>query len=160
MINMDSVGYGDYCNICGGSYNDVTHEVTGTDAYGYAMHKAGELGYPVYNKDDLNGYFKEHEKGPEPDSIGVFTNPRTYENPSPLNFIVGSPCAYPSGGAGVFEKTGIHYFMFDSVNRYARGKAAFPIPYIMIRLILPPAREAGPSIRSMTGYPFKRTFPR
>ena len=129
MINMDSIGYGDYCNIYGGSYNEVTHEVTGTDAYEYAMRKAGELGYHVYDTEDLNGYFKEHEKGPELDSIGVFTNPWTYENPSPLNFMVASPCAYPSSDAGVFEKAGIPYIMFDSVNWYARGKTENGISY-------------------------------
>lgn len=126
---MDTIAFGDYCNIYGGNYNKQTFEVTATEPYFLAMKRAEELGFNVYGTDYLNGYFEKNKKGPELDNRGVFTNPWTRENPSPANFIVSSPCAYPASDADSFDKAGIAYIMFDSTNWYAAGKSITETSY-------------------------------
>lgn len=94
MINMDSLGCGDYCYIYGGVQDDDTQTVSKTEAYDNAMALATEAG------------------------LSFKSNPWTYDNPAPG---YDSPdYASPSTGDWSdhvpFKKAGITYLYFEATN--------------------------------------------
>lgn len=125
MVNIDSIAFGDYCNLYGGIQDDSIKTVIETRAYELAMEKAKELGMTAYLTPDLDGYYAEHKAGPEIDVNAVYTNPWTYEHPSPVD--EGNVPAYASPSTGywgdhiAFEEAGIQYIYFEATNWYAKG---------------------------------------
>lgn len=123
MINMDSLAFGDYCNIYGGVTDFETGKVSGTAAYQMAMKRAKKLGFHTWNTSKLDGYYAKNGHGPKPDPIGLFTNPWTAKNPAPQNSVAYSPaqCANVSDYQAFVDK-GIEYIYFEATNWYAMGK--------------------------------------
>lgn len=126
MINMDCLSFGDYCSIYGGMTNHETGEVEGTEAYEYACEKARELGIKVYETKDLDGYFKEHGKGPQIETNTLYTNPWTKENPSKEFggkdwYQEYSPSTIPASDYLPFAENGIPCIYFEAANWFAKG---------------------------------------
>lgn len=123
MINMDSLAFGDYCNIYGGVTDFETGKVSGTAAYQTAMKRAEKLGFHTWNTAKLDGYYAKNGHGPALDPIGLFTNPWTAKNPAPQNSVAYSPaqCANVSDHQAFVDK-GIEYIYFEATNWYAMGK--------------------------------------
>ena len=123
MINMDSLAFGDYCNIYGGVTDFDTGKVSGTAAYKLAMKRAKSLGFHTWDTAKLDGYYAKNGHGPALDSEGLFTNPWTAKNPAPLNSVAYSPaqCANVSDHQAFVDK-GIEYIYFEATNWYAMGK--------------------------------------
>ena len=123
MINMDSLAFGDYCNIYGGVTDFETGKVSETSAYKTAMKRAKTLGFHTWNTSKLDGYYAKNGHGPALDPIGLFTNPWTAKNPAPLNSVAYSPaqCANVSDHQAFVDK-GIEYIYFEATNWYAMGK--------------------------------------
>ena len=123
MINMDSLAFGDYCNIYGGVTDFGTGKVSGTSAYQMAMKRAKTLGFHTWNTSKLDGYYAKNGHGPKLDPIGLFTNPWTAKNPAPQNSVAYSPaqCANVSDHQAFVDK-GIEYIYFEATNWYAMGK--------------------------------------
>lgn len=123
MINMDSLAFGDYCNIYGGVSDLKTGKVSGTSAYKTAMKRAKQLGFHTWDTAKLDGYYAKNGHGPALDSIGLFTNPWTAKNPAPMNSVAYSPaqCANVSDHQAFVDK-GIEYIYFEATNWYAMGK--------------------------------------
>lgn len=123
MINMDSLAFGDYCNIYGGVTDFETGKVSGTGAYKTAMKRAKTLGFHTWDTAKLDGYYAKNGHGPALDSIGLFTNPWTAKNPAPQNSVAYSPaqCANVSDHQAFVDK-GIEYIYFEATNWYAMGK--------------------------------------
>lgn len=123
MINMDSLAFGDYCNIYGGVSDLNTGKVSGTAAYQMAMKRAEKLGFHTWNTSKLDGYYAKNGHGPALDPIGLFTNPWTAKNPAPQNSVAYSPaqCANVSDHQAFVDK-GIEYIYFEATNWYAMGK--------------------------------------
>lgn len=123
MINMDSLAFGDYCNIYGGVTDFETGKVSETAAYQMAMKRAKALGFHTWNTAKLDGYYARNGHGPKLDPVGVFTNPWTAKNPAPQNTVAYSPaqCANVSDHQAFVDK-GIEYIYFEATNWYAMGK--------------------------------------
>lgn len=121
MINVDSVAFGDYCNIYGGVQDDDNKVVKQTEAYDLAMKKAAKLGMKTYGTKELNGYYKEHKKGPKIEKFALYTNPWTYENPAPENGGYASPATGDWGDHASFTPIGIKYIYMEATNWYAKG---------------------------------------
>ncbi len=123
MINMDSLAFGDYCNIYGGVTDFETGKVSGTGAYQTAMKRAEKLGFHTWNTAKLDGYYAKNGHGPALDPIGLFTNPWTAKNPAPQNSVAYSPaqCANVSDHQAFVDR-GIEYIYFEATNWYAMGK--------------------------------------
>lgn len=123
MINMDSLAFGDYCNIYGGVTDFETGKVTETGAYNMAMKRAAALGYHTWSTSKLDGYYARNGHGPALDPKGLFTNPWTAKNPAPTNTVAYSP-AQCSGVSDhqAFSDVGIEYIYFEATNWYATGK--------------------------------------
>lgn len=123
MINMDSLAFGDYCNIYGGVTDFDTGKVNETSAYKTAMKRAKSLGFHTWDTAKLDGYYAKNGHGPALDSIGLFTNPWTAKNPAPQNSVAYSPaqCANVSDHQAFVDK-GIEYIYFEATNWYAMGK--------------------------------------
>lgn len=126
MINLDSLSFGDYCNIYGGTSDDKTGIVDAVEAYEYACKTARELGIRVYETKDLDGYYKEHGTGPQTEANTLYTNPWTKENPSKEFggkdwYQVYSPAAIPSSDHICFAEKGIPYIGFQATNWFAKG---------------------------------------
>lgn len=122
MINIDSIAFGDYCNIYGGVTSDDGKKATATGAYELAMAKAKALGYNVFDTKKLDGYYAKNGKGPKPDKNGVYTNPWTYNNPAPDNMAAVSPSQLSGvSDHSAFAKLGIEYIYFEATNWYAKG---------------------------------------
>lgn len=125
MVNIDSIAFGDYCNLYGGVQDDSLQTVKYTQAYEHAMEKAKEQGIITYQTADLDSYYDEHKTGPKIDTNAVYTNPWTYEHPSPAD--EGSVPTYASPSTGywgdhiAFEEAGIQYIYFEATNWYAKG---------------------------------------
>ncbi len=96
MINMDSLGCGDYCYIYGGEQDDENQTVNKTEAYDNAMALAEAAG------------------------IELKSNPWTWENPAPGYEEEGPAYASPSTGDWSdhvpFKKAGISYLYFEATN--------------------------------------------
>lgn len=120
MINMDSLAFGDYCNIYGGVTDLKTGKVSGTSAYKTAMRRAKSLGLHTWDTDRLDGYYARNGHGPALDAKGLFTNPWTAKNPAPMNSIAYSPaqCANVSDHQAFVDR-GIEYIYFEATNWYA-----------------------------------------
>lgn len=125
MVNIDSIAFGDYCNIYGGTQNDAQKTVSQTGAYELFMKKAAELGITAYTTEDLDGYYAKNGEGPEIEPNAVYTNPWTYSNPSPADADGSPECASPSTGYWgdhvPFEDAGIPYVYLEATNWYAKG---------------------------------------
>lgn len=121
MVNIDAIAFGDYANIYGGTYDEETGTVTGTEYYDKAMEYAEGMGFHVYLTEDLDGYFAEHGEGPALDPIGLFTNPWTAENPAPRNMMTVSPTLDAVSDHAYFAEYGIPYICFEAANWYAEG---------------------------------------
>lgn len=125
MVNIDAIAFGDYCNIYGGVKNPKTKEITKTEGYYHACSLAKQLDFHVYTPDKLSGYYEKHGKGPELDSLGIFTNPWTKENPAPENTVseelrVYSPATLPASDHVAFSDRGIIYIYFEATNWYVK----------------------------------------
>ena len=125
MVNIDSIAFGDYCNIYGGTQNNVLKTVSQTGAYELFMKKAAELGITTYTTEVLDGYYAKNGAEPEIESNAVYSNPWTYSNPSPAD-TDGNP-AYASPSTGYwgdhvpFEAAGIPYVYLEATNWFAKG---------------------------------------
>ena len=124
MVNIDSVAFGDYCNVYGGVSEDETGRViAGTEGYEFAMKAARKLGFNTYGTKYLDGYFAKHGRGPKLDSKGLFTNPWTADNPPPVDTTVPySPTIDESVSDHYpFSSDGITYIYFEASNWFADG---------------------------------------
>ncbi len=133
MVNIDSIAFGDYCNIYGGTTNHETGEVTDTSAYDLACQKADYLGFNVWGPEDLDGYFEEHGIGPDIETLTIYTSPWTIDNPAPSKIIPGnlvaySPSTIPYSDHVDFVDRGISYVYFEATNWFA-GKKLSPEAY-------------------------------
>lgn len=126
-LNMDSLMFGDYCNLYGGYTDEITGETKSTEVYSMACRLAGSLGYEVYGPEELNGYFKEHGTGPELNPNGLFTSPWTKENPAPIEqsgvFKVYSPTTIPMSDHKEFIKHNIPVIYFEATNWFVKGES-------------------------------------
>ena len=121
MVNLDSLVFGDYCNLYGGVQNNLKRKVTKTDAYNLAMKKAAALGMKTYPTKKLDGYYAKHNAGPPVDENAVYTNPWTYDNPAPKNADYMSPSTGDWGDHAPFKAAGIPYVYMEATNWYAKG---------------------------------------
>lgn len=130
MINLDSLAFGDYCNIYGGSYGEQgvptdasqLRSPQATEAYDFAADTAESLGFTVMRTADLDGYYKEHGSGPEIEKNTLYTNPWTPENPAPANNSVMSPATLPQSDHVGFMDRGIEYIYFEATNWFAESE--------------------------------------
>ena len=129
MINMDSLAFGDYCNIYGGSYGEegVPTDPTqlrspkATEAYGFAADTAEKLGFKVWRTGDLDGYYAKNGTGPTIEDGAFYTNPWTPENPAPANNSVMSPSTLPASDHEGYMDRGIEYIYFEATNWFAES---------------------------------------
>ncbi len=131
MINIDSIAFGDFCNVYGGCYDgydddynwytgdDRLPDVEMTEGYDLAMDVAAQLGIKVYRTEDLDGYYAEHGGGMPADENSLFTNPWTNDNPAPRNYCIASPCTLPASDHVAFTSKGIRYIYFEATNWWA-----------------------------------------
>lgn len=121
MVNIDSVAFGDYCNLYGGDQDDASKTVKNTGAYRLALKKAAALGIQTLTTADLDGYYAQHKTGPKIEENTVYTNPWTYANPAPKNAECMSPTTGPWSDHVPFDDLGIPYVYLEAVNWYAAG---------------------------------------
>lgn len=129
MINLDSLAFGDYCNIYGGSFGDSGMEIAvdqleapqDTEAYSFAADTAQNLGFNVMRTADLDGYFAEHGTGPDIRDNTLYTNPWTPENPAPANNSAMSPATIPASDHIGYMDLGIEYIYFEATNWFAES---------------------------------------
>jgi hypothetical protein len=120
MINMDSLAFGDYCNIYGGEVGILGSTIR-TSGYEAAMARAQQLGFQTYKTEDLDGYYAAHQSGPAPEKNALYTNPWTKKNPSPANFDYPSPTTGGWSDQAPFSDLGIPYIYFEATNWYTAG---------------------------------------
>ena len=119
MVNLDSLGFGDYCNIYGGVAKDNRVEETG--AYDFAMAKAEAIGLKTMGTEELDGYYAKNGKGPKIEEKTIYTNPWTFKNPAPKNADYPSPSTGDWSDHVGFKKLGIPYLYMEATNWYAKG---------------------------------------
>ena len=124
MINLDALAFGDYCNIYGGDiylYCSAQEdpEPVLTEGYEFATNLSEALGFKVMRTEDLDGYYAEHGTGPEIEEGTLYTNPWTYSNPSPSNFVVPSPMTILASDHIEYLQRGIAYIYFEATNWFA-----------------------------------------
>lgn len=129
MINMDSLVFGDYCNIYGG-ITGKNGRVSHTEIYDLACSKAKKMNFKVWGPAELNGYFAEHGTGPEIEENALYTNPWTAENPAPQklkdSLTAYSPSTIPYSDHIHFQEKGIPYVYFEATNWFAgEGRLAY-----------------------------------
>ena len=126
MINLDSLAFGDYCNIYGGDMVKIKDETTTQDdrieAYTFAADTAEKLGFRVMRTADLDGYFEAHGTGPEIQMDTLYTNPWTDDHQSPTNYSVPSPATLPASDHEGFAERDIEYIYFEATNWFAEGE--------------------------------------
>lgn len=130
MINLDSLAFGDYCNIYGGSYGEYGVPVDeaqlrspqAAEAYDFAADTAESLGFNVMRTADLDGYYKENGRGPDIEKNTLYTNPWTPENPAPSNNSVMSPATLPASDHVGYMDRGIEYIYFEATNWFAESE--------------------------------------
>ncbi|MCR5078467.1 MAG: M28 family peptidase [Bacilli bacterium] len=120
MVNIDAIAFGDYPNIYGGRQNR-NGDVTNLEAYDLALNKARELGYKVWDTAMLDGYFKQHQTGPEIAEGSFYTNPWTKENDAPKNGGTYSPTTLDASDHVPFNNKGIPIVYFEATNWFAKG---------------------------------------
>lgn len=121
MVNIDSVAFGDYCNLYGGDQDDGSKTVKNTGAYELALKKAEKLGMKTVSTADLDGYYAKHKAGPKIEENTLYTNPWTYAHPAPENAECMSPTTGPWSDHTPFDDRGIPYVYMEAVNWYAAG---------------------------------------
>lgn len=121
MVNIDSVAFGDYCNIYGGTAMPLIPESLGLSPYRYAVERAKTAGLKVMDTKDLDGYYAAHGAGPEILENTLYTNPWTKKNPSPENFNYPSPTTGDWGDHASFVSKKIPYLYLEATNWYAKG---------------------------------------
>lgn len=121
MVNIDSVAFGDYCNLYGGDQDDGSKTVKNTGAYELGMKKAETLGLKTCSTADLDGYYAKHKAGPKIQADTLYTNPWTYAHPAPKNADCMSPATGPWSDHAPFDDLGIPYVYMEAVNWYAAG---------------------------------------
>lgn len=121
MVNLDSLAFGDYCNVYGGVQDTENKTVRQTEVYRYAMKVAGRLGFNTYGTKYLDGYYAKYGRGPKPDPKGLFTNPWTFGNPAPANPGTFSPSIGNVSDHACFAGKGIPYIYFEASNWFASG---------------------------------------
>ena len=138
MINMDAIAFGDYANIYGGlntGYDRYLMDENSdkippmTDAYYFAAKISKELGFEVMGPDELDGYFAEHETGPEINDKTFYTNPWTAKNPAPLNDWGYSPATIPASDHVPYMMSGIQYIYFEATNWFASSSKSDTLSY-------------------------------
>ena len=138
MINMDAIAFGDYANIYGGlntGYDKYLMDENSdkippmTDAYYFAAKISKELGFEVMGPDELDGYFAEHETGPEINDKTFYTNPWTAKNPAPLNDWGYSPATIPASDHVPYMMSGIQYIYFEATNWFAASSKSDTLSY-------------------------------
>ncbi|MBR0373896.1 MAG: M28 family peptidase [Mogibacterium sp.] len=129
MINMDSLAFGDYCNIYGGTTGEFMEPLEpedmtppqATEAYDFAAATAEDLGFRVLRTADLDGYYAEHGTGPEITARTLYTNPWTPDNPAPANNYAMSPATIPASDHVYYMDNGIEYIYFEATNWFAES---------------------------------------
>lgn len=121
MINMDSLAFGDYCCIYGGRTTSED-SVIRTEGYKFAMKRAELLGFKTWKTEDLDGYYSKKQKAPIIEENALYTNPWTFQNPSPMNFEFASPTTGAWGDQAAFDERGIIYINFEATNWFAKGR--------------------------------------
>ncbi|MBQ8951740.1 MAG: M28 family peptidase [Eubacterium sp.] len=138
MINMDAIAFGDYANIYGGLNNcnddylrdeDSDKIPPMTDAYYFAAKTAKALGFEVMGPEELDGYFAEHETGPEINNKTFYTNPWTAKNPAPINDWGYSPATIPASDHVFYMNSGIQYIYFEATNWFAASSKSDDLSY-------------------------------
>ncbi|MBE6028333.1 MAG: M28 family peptidase [Clostridiales bacterium] len=130
MVNIDSLAFGDYCNIYGGTYSEMdmysdepqTEAPPATEAYTFAADMAERLGFKVLRTEDLDGYYAAHGTGPEIEAGTLYTNPWTPQNPAPANSCAMSPATLPASDHIFYMDRGIEYIYFEATNWFASAE--------------------------------------
>jgi hypothetical protein len=125
MVNIDSLAFGDYCNVYGGNKNiySTWNNIGNTlKTYEFVFDLADAMGIKTWGIDDLDGYFAEHGTGPEITDNTIYTNPWTRKNPAPENSSSFSPNTIPYSDQVGFAKKGIPYIYFEATNWFAGVK--------------------------------------
>ena len=125
MINMDSIAFGDYCNLFGGRFDTDGYTVTGLGAYQNAIAVADKFDINTCLIDELDGYFAANGTGPALDDTTIFTNPWTDENPPPKNYQYPSPMTGPWSDHEAFSQEGIDIIYFEASNMYSAGDGRY-----------------------------------
>ncbi len=138
MVNLDSLAFGDFCNLYGGVYGDdydvdylaivegeeiERPQPRQLEGYEFAADTAEQLGFRVYRPEDLDGYYAANGRGMEPEDGAFFTNPWTYAHPAPQNmeFMGPSPTVIGASDHAPFAVRGIPYICFEASNWWAEG---------------------------------------
>lgn len=123
MINIDAIAFGDYPTLYGGVYNKSTNNVEQTEAYDLAVLLARRNQIEVLTTADLDGYYREHQAGPEVKEWTLYSNPWTQENPAPNQQVGGQPYVSPATGLWgdqmYFIEQGIPYLALEATNWFA-----------------------------------------
>lgn len=124
MVNIDSIAFGDYCCIYGGSTIANTGKVIRTEAYDIACKKALDLGMDVIGTEALDGFHAQNGTGPEITPNTFYTNPWTKNNPPPYtkNYYLApvySPSTLPASDHYPFDALGMSYIYFEATNWFA-----------------------------------------
>ena len=123
MINIDSIAFGDYCNIYSGESVDyiLWQTVKNKEPYELAMNAAESIGIKTYRTEDLDGYYATNGEGPAIEENTLYTNPWTIKNQSPANFNYISPSTGGWGDHASFSDVGIPYLYLEATNWYSQG---------------------------------------
>lgn len=117
MLNIDSIAFGDYCNVYGGTTKGS--KVRDVKGYDLAMDRAKQLGIETYKTEDLDGFYQRNGKQPEIKDNALYSNPWTKNNPTPNGY---SEYISPSTGGWSdhqpFVNKGITYIYFEAGNWY------------------------------------------
>ena len=120
MINVDAIAFGDYPNIYGGNQSS-SGNITQLEAYNLAVAKAINLGFNMWDSDDLDGYFALHGTGPEIAENTFYTNPWTKAHDSPNHNGVYSPTTLDASDHVPFKEAGIPIVYFEATNWFSAG---------------------------------------
>jgi len=124
MINIDSIAFGDYPNIYGGNQSS-SGNITQLEAYNLAVAKAINLGFNMWDSDDLDGYFALHGTGPEIAENTFYTNPWTKNHDSPNHLRVYSPTTLDASDHVPFKDAGIPIVYFEATNWFSAGDGGY-----------------------------------
>lgn len=120
MVNVDSIAFGDYPNIYGGKQSGS--KITQLEGYELAVSKAKELGFKMWDTEDLDGYYKNHSsKGPEIEDYALYTNPWTKKNDAPKNGGTYSPTTIDASDHVPFKNKNVPIIYFEATNWFAKG---------------------------------------
>lgn len=120
MLNIDSIVFGDYCNIYGGVTEG--NRAKNTEGYELAMDRADQLRIETFRTKDLDGYYNDNGVQPEIKNNALYSNPWTKKNPTPEGY---TEYVSPSTGGWSdhqpFVNRGITYIYFEASNWYLGG---------------------------------------